>query len=186
MTALRVQDDAKLGELIVYISEKSAGDSRFGSTKLNKLLYFSDFFAFGMFGEPITGATYRHLKNGPAPKHLEEIRDHLVSTGAIRIEHRLLNDGKRQVRTVALRSADTSRFDDKQLVLVSERIKMHWEHTADQISDASHNYVGWKMTRENQTIPYESIFLSDAPLTTEEIYRGQELARDDKRWSLVA
>jgi hypothetical protein len=58
---------------------------------------------------------------------------------------------------------------------------MHWERTADEISDASHNYVGWKMTKEGETIPYESIFLSDAPLTTEEIHRGQELARE-YRW----
>lgn len=186
MTALRVQDDAKLGELIVYISEKSAGDARFGSTKLNKLLYFSDFFAFGLLGRPITGATYRHLKNGPAPKNLEEIRDHLVSTGAIRIEHRLLNDGKRQTRTVALRSANTSNFLEQDLDLVKEQITTHWERTADQISGASHNYVGWKMTKENETIPYETIFLSDVPLTTEEIYRGQELARADRRWLLVA
>src|ERR1035438_9553158 len=47
---LRVEDDVKLGELIIYISKKSAGDSRFGATKLNKLLYFSDFLSFGNFG----------------------------------------------------------------------------------------------------------------------------------------
>ena len=29
------------------------------------------------------------------------------------------------------------------------------------------------MTKEGETIPYEYIFLSDAPLTTEEIYKGK-------------
>ena len=186
MSPLRVEDDAKLGELIVYISGKSEGDSRFGATKLNKLLYFSDFLAYANFGEPITAAIYRHLKNGPAPRHLEEVRDGLVASNAIRIEHRQFRDGRRQVRTVALRQADTDKFSQEHKELVDDLIKRHWDDTADQISLASHNYVGWKMTKEGETISYETIFLSDAPLTMEEIYRGQELARQDKRWAAVA
>jgi hypothetical protein len=175
--ALRVEDQEKLGELIVYISERSKNDPRFGATKLNKLLYFSDFLAFGNFGMPISGAIYRHLKQGPAPRHLEEIRDRLVSTGAIEISERHFKNGRRQVRATACRSFNRSKFSDEEIALVDDLIKLHWERTADEISDASHNYVGWKMTKEGETIPYESIFLSDAPLTTEEIHRGQELAR---------
>jgi hypothetical protein len=186
MSPLRVQDDSKLGELILYISGKSAGDARFGSTKLNKLLYFSDFLAYGKFGEPITCAVYRHLVNGPAPRDLEEIRDGLIAVGALRLEERKLDNERRQIRPVALRAANTDNFSAKQIELVGELIRVHWDRTADEISLASHNYVGWKMTKNGETIPYETIFLSDAPLTPEEIYRGQELARLDSRWALVA
>src|ERR1035438_1799628 len=98
---LRVEDQEKLGELIVYISEKSTNDPRFGATKLNKLLYFSDFLAFANFGNPITGAIYRHLKQGPAPRHLEEVRDRLASSGAIEIVERNLKNGRHQIRTIA-------------------------------------------------------------------------------------
>lgn len=176
--SLRVEDQEKLGELIVYISEKSASDPRFGATKLNKLLYFSDFLAFANFGTPITGAIYRHLKQGPAPRHLEEVRDRLASSGAIEIVERNLKNGRRQIRTIARRSFIRGKFSDEEIILVDDLVKTHWERTADEISDASHNYVGWKMTKEGETIHYESIFLSDAPLTTEEIHRGQELARE--------
>jgi hypothetical protein len=176
MVTVRVQDEEKLGELIVYISKKSSGDPCFGATKLNKLLYFSDFLAFGNLGNPITSAEYRHLKNGPAPRYLEEVRDHLVKTSAIRLETRLLKQDRKQVRTIALRQPNLSKFKKEELELVNDLIKLHWDRTSDEISEASHNYVGWKMTKEGETIPYESIFLSDAPLTLEEIYRGQELA----------
>ena len=183
---LRVEDQDKLGELIVYISQKSANDPRFGSTKLNKLLYFSDFFAYGNFGTAITSAAYRHLKNGPAPRHLEEVRNTLVNSGAIEIQYREFKNGRRQTRTVALRNPVLTKFSDDERLLIDEIIARHWDRTADEISDASHNYVGWKMTKEGETIPYGSIFLSDVPLTTEEIYRGQELAKQDKRWMAVA
>jgi Protein of unknown function (DUF4065) len=176
--ATRVEDQTKLGELIVHISQRSAKDPRFGATKLNKLLYFSDFLAYGNYGKPITSATYRHLKNGPAPKYLEEVRDVLIKDGAIKVETVQLKSGRRQIRTVAKRKPVLANFTKEEIGLVNFLIHAHWEKTADEISDHSHNYVGWKMTKENETIPYESIFLSDAPLTTEEIYRGQELARE--------
>jgi hypothetical protein len=126
----------------------------------------------------MTGAIYRHLKQGPAPRHLEEVRDRLASSGAIKVQERNLKNGRRQVRTTACRSFIRSKFSDEEIALVDELIRLHWEHTADEISDASHNYVGWKITKEGETIPYESIFLSDGPLTTEEIYRGQGLAHE--------
>jgi hypothetical protein len=112
MTALRVEDQEKLGELIVYISEKSANDPRFGATKLNKLLYFSDFLAYGNFGRPITGAIYRHLKQGPAPRHLEEVRDRLAASGAIQIAERHLRNGRRQIRTTACRGFIRTKFSE--------------------------------------------------------------------------
>lgn len=182
MPPLRVEDDSKLGELIVYISDKSAGDPRFGATKLNKLLYFSDFLAFGNFGEPITCAIYTHRKWGPAPRHFEEVRDALLASASLKIETRQLNSGNRQNRTVALREASLQDFSQQQIDLVDDLIKQHWDRTADEISEASHNYVGWKMTKDGEAIPYESIFLSDTPLTVEEIYKGQQLAQQDIRW----
>ena len=35
--------DERLGELILYVADKCADDPRFGATKLNKILWWSDF-----------------------------------------------------------------------------------------------------------------------------------------------
>jgi hypothetical protein len=174
-----VGNERKLGELIVYISWKSHNDPRFGATKLNKLLYFSDFLAMSRLGAPITAVAYQHLKNGPAPRHLEEVRDGLVERRAIAVANvPLPYGGLTLIRTYALREPDLNEFSGKEIALVDSLIDLHWEDNADTMSERSHSYVGWKMTSMFETIPYGSIFLSDAPLTDAEIRRGQELAQE--------
>ena len=65
---IKTPDDAKLEELIILIASRSEDDPRFGSTKLNKLLFFADFLAYVKRGEAITNHVYMRLPNGPAPR----------------------------------------------------------------------------------------------------------------------
>ena len=62
------QDIDKFKELILYVCEKSATDPNFGATKLNKILFLSDFWAYAYCGRPITGVEYMKLRFGPAPE----------------------------------------------------------------------------------------------------------------------
>src|SRR5438132_6872604 len=106
MTASVIGDEEKLGELILYISQKCATDSKFGAVKLNKILYLSDFLAFGNWNEPITGVEYQHLRKGPAPRRLVPVRDTLRSQGDIAVQEIPLKSGNIQKRTVNLREPD--------------------------------------------------------------------------------
>jgi len=45
----------KFRELVLYLSEKSQDDKKFGATKLNKILYFCDFGSYVKLGQPVTG-----------------------------------------------------------------------------------------------------------------------------------
>jgi len=56
MAAVTKYDDSKFKELLLYVAEQSVGDPHFGKTKLNKILYYIDFQAHGVLGEPVTGA----------------------------------------------------------------------------------------------------------------------------------
>ena len=78
----------KFKELIVYIAERCQDDPTFGAVKLNKILYYADFAAYRIEGQPITGATYRKLSEGPAPKEMISARDELIESGRLRMEHR--------------------------------------------------------------------------------------------------
>src|SRR5437660_10500981 len=78
----------RLRELILYIADRSKDDPKFGATKLNKILYFSDFVSFREYGEPITGAMYMRLENGPAPMHLVPVRNEMLESGEIAMEPR--------------------------------------------------------------------------------------------------
>lgn len=161
--------DHKLAELIIYVSQKCVHDSKFGSTKLNKILYFSDFLAFGKWGTPITGAEYQNLKNGPAPRRLVPVRRQLIFEQALALQPVHLANGIVQQRTVNLREARLDLFSGKEIALVDSVIESLNDLNASEASNLSHQLVGWKSTRDRETIDYRTILLSDAPLTEEEL-----------------
>jgi len=173
-----IGDEEKLAELILYISQKCATDPKFGAVKLNKILYLSDFLSFGNWGEPITGVEYQHLRNGPAPRRLIPVRETLQHSGKLVLQKLPLKTGRQQVRTVNLVDPDLRVFSGREIALVDSIIEEMWDLDAEESSEFSHRFVGWKMTKEGDPIPYGSIFLSDEPLTQAEIVRGQELARE--------
>jgi hypothetical protein len=163
-------------ELIIYVSKKSENDPYFGAVKLNKILYYSDFRAFDRFGAPLTGAKYFRLPKGPAPVALIPIRSELESEGAIRV-HIVSIGGYEQHRTVALREPVLSHFSSDELLLVDEVIKELWPQNATEVSDASHD-IRWRTLQHKDGIPYEFAFLSNEPITEEEIERTRELAAE--------
>ena len=110
------ESERRFRELLLYICEKSATDPKFGATKLNKILYFSDFLAFARYGKPITGFEYQRERNGPVPKRLVSIRNQMgvatlerrPVTGNISITARLLPSFESQANvTESARSAVT-------------------------------------------------------------------------------
>ncbi|HXZ79542.1 MAG TPA: Panacea domain-containing protein [Terriglobales bacterium] len=173
-----IGDEGKLAELILYISQKCATDPKFGAVKLNKILYLSDFLAFGNWGEAITAVPYQHLRMGPAPARLLPIREELQKSGKLVLQTLPLKSGKRQVRTVNLVDPDLKVFSGREIALVDSIIADLWNMDAEESSEFSHRFVGWKMTKEGDPIPYGSIFISDEPLSPAEIERGQEIARE--------
>lgn len=181
-----IGDEEKLGELILYVSQRCATDPKFGSVKLNKILYFSDFLSFGRWGKPITGVDYQHLRQGPAPRRLIPVRDRLQKNGALVVQEVPLMNGNIQKRTVNLREADLSEFAGNEISLVDQVIKTLWNLDADETSELSHQLVGWKMTKQGDSIPYGTIFLSDAPLSPAEIQRGKEIAAELDLFTEVA
>lgn len=167
----------KFKELVLYVSQKCANDPRFGSVKLNKILYFSDFLAFAHYGEPITGMEYFKLQHGPAPRRLVPIREQMKRDGDLGIQALPIGSGVEQ-RPVNLRAPDLSVFSAREIALVDAVIEFFSKHTGRTISDLSHRMSGWKAARLEETIPYETVFMSEEPLTEADIIRGREIAAD--------
>ena len=172
------QDDGRFAELLLYISRKCAGSPRFGSTKLNKILFYSDFLAYALLGKPITGFQYQKLPNGPAPRRVLEIRETLERSGALEVKRIPLSNGKIQIRPVALRDANPALFTAEQLAVVDRIIEVLDSADATKVSEISHVEIGWKAAEVGETIPYGTIFLSDKPLTDTEIGRIQQFAKE--------
>ncbi|MHB1795287.1 MAG: Panacea domain-containing protein [Acidobacteriaceae bacterium] len=171
------QNTQKFKELILYISEKCATDPNFGATKLNKILFLSDFWAYARFKKPITGVEYMKLPKGPAPRPLFPIREEMVGDGELAIQETAITEEISRKRPINLRSADLSVFDAQEIALVDQIVTMCSGVTAVRMSNYTHNWHGWIAARDQETIPYETVFISDDPITPFEIERGRELAK---------
>ncbi len=78
---MREPNEKRFGELLLYISKKCASDPKFGATKLNKILFYSDFLAYAQLGNSITGCEYQKLPHGPVPKRILAVRAALERQG---------------------------------------------------------------------------------------------------------
>jgi len=169
----RLRDDDKFRELILYFSEKCAADPAFGATKLNKLLFYVDFLHFQRYGKAITGHDYQKLEHGPAPRALKPILNSMEGTD-VAVEDRVYH-GKVQKRTIPLRKANTDVFSTDELSFIDSVVKACWGMSAKQVSDKSHQFIGWIAARINETIPYAIALISFRSLTPEELAHGRSL-----------
>jgi len=164
----------RLRELILYIADRSQDDPKFGATKLNKILYFSDFVSFREYGQPITGAMYMRLENGPAPIHLVPVRNEMLESGEIAMEPRQYYTYQQTVLK-PLREPNLDLFTARDIALVDAIIQELRELDAKELTDLSHNRA-WQIANNKEPIPYEAILLSDASLTADDVAWAHGLA----------
>ena len=165
----RTFDNSKFRELVLYVAEESEEDPRFGATKLNKILYFSDFKAFGMLGESITGATYQRLDRGPAPRELLPALRSMEAEGELeRFERHYFNRPQKVIRPLR-RSEASEVLAPAELAIVDAVLADLKELNASQVSALSHLEAGWRLARDREEIPYETVYISDRQPTPTEV-----------------
>jgi hypothetical protein len=174
---LPMDSDAKLAELVLYISDRCQLDPTYGSTKLNKILFYSDFLFYANKGVPITGQEYMRLDNGPAPRRLLPVRSDLIERRELVVRNQPYG-GLSQKRPIALRDADISGFAGDEIAMVDSVIDQLWGKNAKEVSDLSHLFDGWKLALDRETIPYETALISDAEPTESDYAFARELGRE--------
>lgn len=160
-------DEEKLKELIIYISGRCRDDKKFAATKLNKILYYSDFCAFIKQGRPITGAEYQRFDHGPVPKQLLKAREDLLENRDIAVSNASYH-GHTQNRIVPLRDPDFNKIGSQEIAIVDDVIEILSPFNASQVSRLSHSRA-WRIAGEKNTIPYEAAFISDDPPSDYEV-----------------
>jgi hypothetical protein len=169
-----VADIKKFGELILYIAKKSESDPDFGATKLNKILFYSDFTAYGRTGKSITGQEYKKQEFGPVPTALPRVSQNLIKRGTCAIQERR-HFGLRQSRLIALREPDLEAFSGVEIAIVDELIEKMGGMTGKDVSLHSHKLAAWEAFELNEVIPYTIAFISPQLLTAKERRYGLEL-----------
>jgi len=167
-------DDDKFKELVLYVARQSEGDQRFGATKLNKLLFFSDFIAYKVSGRPITGQEYFRIEYGPAPKRLLPLKEEMIQDGdCIEVERNYF--GQLQKVVVALREPDLSAFSGTEIALVDQIVKECSNLNAKEISGESHGFVGWQIADDQEDIPYELALVNFGEVTEDDKKHAGEM-----------
>jgi hypothetical protein len=166
----------RLRELMLFIADRCENEPTFGATKLNKILFYADFMSYALYGEPITGVTYKKLDRGPVPTVLKLVRDEMEVQGDIVVKkssyHNLV-----QHRVISLREANLKKLKARDIKLVDEVIQALSKHNASEVSELSHNRA-WQIPGYGEPIPYEAAFLSDREPTERDIARARELSSE--------
>lgn len=170
-------DEHKFGELMLYIADRSVDDPDFGATKLNKILFFSDFMAYEQFGKSITGAVYQRLDHGPAPRHLLPVQAELIRNRDAFITP-VSRYNFTQKRLTALRECDLSLFSSEEIALVSQVMDALQGKNAAQVSAISHRFDGWKLADDGEDIPYFTVYLRPPKLTETAVELGLSVAKE--------
>lgn len=170
------ETDKRMGELIVYIAQLSVDDPHFGATKLNKILFFADFFTFARYGASITSAEYMKLHKGPAPRRLILVKEKLMQDHSVE-EIEMMFFGRQQKRLVAKRPPNLDLFSGKEISMVEWAIALLKDHSAASASELSHKMVGWKIADIKETIPYTtSVLLPPESLTESDFEWAQQVS----------
>jgi hypothetical protein len=165
-----------LRELILYVANRLYRHAKFGATKLNKILFYSDFVAYAELGKSITGEVYWKLPQGPAPRYFVQTREKMLRADEITCYSVNTLSG-RQDRIAPKRSADLKKFKPEEISIVERVIEELKDKDAYEVSQLSHEFIGWKIVKDREDIPYGTVFLRD-PEEIEVTTSDKKLAKD--------
>jgi hypothetical protein len=158
-------DERRFKDLLLYVADSLSDDPTFGETKLNKVLFFSDFEAFKHLGRPITGAEYQKNKYGPTARRYTVMRDELIRWDQLRVERRMVVDHVQDVLRPHNIKPNLAQFSEDELRIVDSVIKEMRRYTNTEASDESHKRsAGWLARDLGETIPYSSALINPEPL----------------------
>ena len=175
--AIKFQPE-KLRQVVLYILSKCGGKPNFGETVLYKILYYIDFDVYEILGKPVTGLNYIHQKFGPMPqvKQYQSIIQDMREKQEIKIFNQDYY-GMVQKRYVALTDYKMDDFSAKERDLIDKVLKHLSDMGARQIEEYVHDDAPWKLTENNDVIPYNLVIERKFPYA----YRDY-----DKIWQSAA
>lgn len=124
-------------------------------TKMNKLLFYSDFIHYKRHGYGITGIGYRALPFGPVPEHWGALYSSLPG---IDMEEFVYPSGQSGIKLEAIENSDNS-LDASELTTIERVCGLFSDMNAGEISRASHHEKGWIDNNEHRDfISYQDAF----------------------------
>jgi len=116
-------------------------------TKLNKLLFYSDFLHYRRTGYSISGIAYRAIPFGPVPAEYEKLYvklqdDQLAAIGLVEFDN-----GNYGETVTATRKFDETKLTPSELNTLKDVVEKFASCTANKIVNISHEEKAWKENR---------------------------------------
>ena len=129
-----------------------AGRGQVCKTKLNHLLFYSDFVNYVSFGRSISGARYVRQQGGPVLDQYDTLLKTMVYTGVVRLQ---AAEADSESELVVVHEPSIESFT------LLEVVTLYWVHanfntmTVSDISEYSQHESVYRFTQQNNYIAYE-------------------------------
>lgn len=140
----------KFTEMVVYFSERLAPFK----TKMNKLLFYSDFLMFKESCFSISGVRYRAIDMGPVPNNFQSLFEYLSNNNEVDITTKQFSNGNtgEQFKARADRTFNAELFSEKELEIL-ERVATEFKGTStNDIVAMSHLEEAWKKNKDSKSV----------------------------------
>ena len=134
-TALSI---SKTKNILLYFIEKSHGVF---VTKMNKLLFYTDFLSYRTSGKGMTGLRYKAIQHGPVPVRWDRIYSFYDEINQEIVQ--LSNDREGTILVSNL-SPVMAGFSEEELEILGAVYERFKNETPTQISNTSHDEEAWK------------------------------------------
>ncbi len=160
----------KTKELILYVAEKLSAKANFGSTLLNKALYFIDNIAYLKTGAPISELTYVKQQHGPTPEPsvFLAIREELENSGELEIMEAEYF-GRVQKRFIAKRPSQVEVFTAPQIAIMDGVLSDIGDWSGSTASEFSHQFPAWQAAQNMEELPFFTFLLTSTPPSEEDV-----------------
>jgi len=140
----------KFTEMIVYFSIKVEPFK----TKMNKLLFYSDFLMFKQSCFSISGVRYNAIDMGPVPNNFQSIFEFLGNTNEIDIQYVKFPKGYigEQFKAREERPFNADIFSDIELSVLEKVANVFNSSSTNEIIELSHLEAAWKKNEKHKNV----------------------------------
>ncbi|MCK5581161.1 MAG: DUF4065 domain-containing protein [Candidatus Omnitrophica bacterium] len=137
--------------MVGYILKKSEGEF---PTKLNKLLWYSDFLFFKEYSKSITGCKYVPMKYGPVPEQYNLFYQIAQNDNLILEEEIIFNESQSGTRYSIVDDPKLALFTKDEIKIIDFVVDYFKNVNCKKIADISHDEKGYIETSLNEPISY--------------------------------
>ncbi|WP_462281768.1 type II toxin-antitoxin system antitoxin SocA domain-containing protein [Salinivirga cyanobacteriivorans] len=149
-TGYKKPDLNKFAGMVVFFAEQLAP----WKTKLNKLLFYTDFLMYKRTGFSMSGIQYRAIPMGPVPNKFNSIFEYLDNKEEVDIHFTNFTNGGtgEQFKPAAYKKFNKELFSEFELSILSEVAMRFEKTTTDEMIDISHKEKAWLENKEEKKL----------------------------------